>query len=82
MSHHNYNKPLLVEHVEFGKAEAVDDASTAASRTEFEEMKEKVRLLVERDAELALALAENERLPKKSRRWRRPSKTAGPASKE
>lgn len=59
-----YNKPLLAEYVEFSKAETVSNADATASRTELEETKKEAHLLMERDSELVLTLAENERLSK------------------
>lgn len=60
-----YNKPLLAEYIELSKAEAVGDAGATAPKAELEEARERVRLLMERDGELVLALADNERLSKR-----------------
>ena len=60
-----YNKPLLAEYVEHSKSEAVGGPGGTASRAELDEANEKVRRLMERDGELVLALADNERLAKR-----------------
>ncbi|WP_261434105.1 hypothetical protein [Xiamenia xianingshaonis] len=60
-----YNKPLLAEYVALSKSEAVGNRGATASRAELEEANAKMRRLMERDGELVLALADNERLTKR-----------------
>lgn len=60
-----YNKPLLAEYVKLSKDEIVGDPDAVASKAELDEAKKKISQMMERDGDLVLALAENERLEKR-----------------